>query len=273
MEKFRRLSAPHRRLRIGSRGNDVERFQVALRERLSKSPSAGDVPAPPTGGEIFENTLRPWRHVRYWLGLPAESIEDGHPMTVGAQRAVRWPWARTPAARARARKRRKDHAAQAPRRAVEWAEDQIGTVEDPPGSNKGGKITVWQQALGAWLVGAAWCGTFVGNALRAAGVVGINYRVASVAYIEDDAKAGRNGWKAWVNKLRGKAGDAVILFGRGVHVEFIVRRRWWGYETVGGNTSPEGSSGSQSNGGCVAPRKRYWWAVYGVARPNYPKGA
>lgn len=154
-------------------------------------------------------------------------------------------------------------------KARRWAAAQVGTVENPAGSNRGGKITEWQMYFGLWLVGLAWCGVFVGRALAHAGVP-VNFRVASVAAIEDDAKAGRNGFKLWRGAREGRAGDAVILFGRGIHVELIAKRVAGGYITYGGNTSPEGGGGSQSNGGGVYRRFRPYSQVHGIAVPDYP---
>lgn len=157
-----------------------------------------------------------------------------------------------------------------PQSAIAWARAQVGTVEQPASSNRGPKITPWQQSWGSWLVGQPWCGVFVGVALRDhGGVVGLNSRLAAVAFIEDDAIARRFGWAGWHGARNGTPGDAVILFGRGVHVELIATVHPWGYTTVGGNTSAEGSSGSQSNGGGVFVRSRPFSVVRGCARPRY----
>lgn len=165
-------------------------------------------------------------------------------------------------------------------KAVKWAKAQVGTKESPPNSNKGPRISEWQKETargGSWLVGAPWCGVFVENACRRAGVKTTS-RWASVGFIEDDAKAKRGGFSAWhspryFNRVR--TGTLVVLFGRGVHVE-IVRSHPIRYlslglvlPTVGGNTS-SGNSGSQSNGGGVYKRFRFRWNVHGFAIPKYP---
>jgi hypothetical protein len=159
-----------------------------------------------------------------------------------------------------------------PDAACKWALEQArdGVRESPPFSNRGPRITDWQQAFGSWLVGQAWCGVFVGTALkRHGGVVGIDSRVASVALIEDDARGGRHGWRTLVAPHAAKRGDAVVLFGRGVHVELVLENHGTYLRTVGGNTSP-GSGGSQSNGGGVYVRDRPMSAVHCVCRPNWP---
>lgn len=136
-----------------------------------------------------------------------------------------------------------------------------------------------QEALAAWLLETAWCGTWVAWALAAAGVKGITSRLASVALIEDDARARRLpffDWRApseWRQVLRG---DLVVLFGRGVHVEMVRGFLQSGGQvyviTDGGNTS-SGSGGSQSNGGGSYRRVRPLGDVHGFARVDYPGGA
>lgn len=163
----------------------------------------------------------------------------------------------------------------APRRvALQWARAQWNArvTEHPAGSNRGKPVEDWQKAFGSYLVGLAWCGVYVGTALKHAGVK-VTPRVASVALIEDDAKAGINGFERVVGWRNAMPGDVAILFGRGVHTEIIAwPHKNLGYlTTYGGNTSYEGASGSQSNGGCVAKRHRRKSDVYLIVRPRYPK--
>lgn len=159
---------------------------------------------------------------------------------------------------------------------LRWARAQWNArvKEVPPGSNEGPGITAWQKAFGAWLVGEPWCGVYAGTALKHGGVK-VTSRVASVALIEDDARAGKNGFAEIVPWHRAMKGDLVILFGRGVHVEVIAypHKRLGYLTTYGGNTSYEGKSGSQSNGGCVAKRHRPRSEVYAIVRPKYPKAS
>lgn len=145
-------------------------------------------------------------------------------------------------------------------------------TENPPGSNRGGIITTWETRLaggGSWLVGAAWCGTFAANMLLEAGVTGVNSRLASVAFIEDDARAGRAPFTNWtLDRTRVKPGDLVVMFGRGIHVEVVLEAGPAYVHTVGGNTS-SGTAGSQSNGGGVYERFRAYSDVHGFALVNY----
>lgn len=157
-----------------------------------------------------------------------------------------------------------------PEKALAYARRYIGTRENPAGSNRGGIITVWQRALGAWLVGQAWCGTFAAAVLMAVGVRGVTSRMAAVAFIEDDARAGRGPFTGWSsNPSSARPGDLVVLFGRGVHVEVVEKVLAGGIQTIGGNTAP-GAAGSQSNGGGVFRRVRPFSAVHGIAHVSYP---
>lgn len=174
------------------------------------------------------------------------------------------------------RKRQIKDRTAAPAKAVAWARSQRGTTESPAGSNKGPKITAWQEAFGSWLVGQPWCGVFVGTALKRAGVK-VTGRVAGVVLILEDARLGRNGFKSIVYRRStgqgrvdaGAPGDAIGMFGESTHVELIQRRVSGGYLTVGGNTSP-GTVGSQSNGGGVFERVREDSQVAYIVRPDYP---
>lgn len=153
-----------------------------------------------------------------------------------------------------------------PAKAIREAERFLGKYESR-GPNRAPWLDPIEREFG--FLGAPYCGIGVGHCLRVAGVKGITSRVAAVAYIEDDAKAHRGGFLKLVDPRSAHPGDAVGLFGRGVHVELVVKRHWWGLSTIGFNTSPEGSSGSQSNGGGCYRRRRPWSSVYYVARPRY----
>ena len=170
-------------------------------------------------------------------------------------------------------------------KALRWLTNHRYLTEDPPGSNSDHRADGIRKAQmdcaggGTWLVGLPWCGVWCFNALQAAGVRGINSRMAAVAYIEDDAKAERGcyrgwmgpreGWDSWENGLF--RGDLVVMFGRGVHVETLrdMDREARLIRTDGGNTS-SGNTGSQSNGGGSFPRWRSIDDVYGFALVDYP---
>lgn len=170
-------------------------------------------------------------------------------------------------------------------KALRWWTLHRGLKEDPPGSNRDDRadgITAAQRRLGAWLIGLAWCGVWLANALLAAGVKGVNYRQASVALIEDDARAGKAPFRDWLaptlkNARRCLRGDGVVLFGRGVHVEGFRALKYvigvgWCVRCEGGNTRPPGASGSQADGGMSTPTLRPLSSVHGFARVDYPGG-
>jgi hypothetical protein len=162
-----------------------------------------------------------------------------------------------------------------------WLSSHRGITEQPAGSNRDNRadgITAAQRRIGTWLVGLPWCGVWAANGLLAAGVKGVSYRLASVAFIEDDAKAGRAPFRDWLpasQHRRVLRGDLAVMFGRGVHVETVRSFRQvsgaWYVITEGGNTS-SGTTGSQSNGGGSFKRVRPLANVYGFARVDYPGG-
>ena len=174
---------------------------------------------------------------------------------------------------------------------LHWLSSHRGITEQPAGSNTdqrkdGIRAAQLRIAGGAsFLLRAPWCGTWAGRALLAGGVKGVTSRVASVAAIEDDARAGRgpfHGWHAgpftrhdWERSIF--RGDLVVLFGRGIHVAVIRDAK---FDRAGrllyvitdeGNTS-SGNGGSQDNGGGAFRRIRPASAIHGVARVNFPGG-
>jgi hypothetical protein len=162
-------------------------------------------------------------------------------------------------------------------KALHWLSTHRGITEDPPGSNSDNRkdgIRAAELRIGPWVVGEPWCGTWQHSALKAAGVQNLTGRMASVALIEDDARAKKYCYRGWTTDhklvLRG---DLVVLFGRGVHVEGVRRvfPRLGLVLTDGGNTS-SGNNGSQANGGGSFRRWRPFSAVHGYALIDYPGG-
>lgn len=155
------------------------------------------------------------------------------------------------------------------RRAVRWALDAVGTVEKPAFSNKGPRITKWQEMSGYPGGGVPWCQCFTNvsawfgmkgrTELDCANIGG--YTVAVV----DRAKrrspmGGVTGWRTcrlsecepgdWVY-FKFSAGDSVQHVG--VFLEY--NRAAGTVKCVEGNTSP-GNGGSQDNGGGAFIRTR-----------------
>lgn len=182
--------------------------------------------------------------------------------------------------------------AKARTRSLHWLSKHNGFTEQPAGSNTDNRsdgIRRAQLRLGSWLVGLAWCGVWAAMGLLASGVKGVSYRQAGVANIEDDARASRRPFSHWVephearryrklpipgrkHRHRTLRASLVVLFGRGVHVETVIRvhPHLGLIRTYGGNTSKEGdTTGSQSNGGCSAKRWRRLSDAHGFAIPDY----
>jgi len=163
-------------------------------------------------------------------------------------------------------------------KALHWLSTHRGITENPWGSNfdtRADGIRAAQRRCangGTWLDRSPWCGEWQFSALKAAGVKGITSRIASVGLIEDDARAGRNGFRGWTTDYRrAQRGDLAVMFGRGVHVEGVRRilPKAGVVITDGGNTS-SGNAGSQSNGGGSYRRVRKLSDVHGYALVRYP---
>lgn len=160
--------------------------------------------------------------------------------------------------------------------ALEHLSKRLGYTENPANSNfddrpDGIKTSQRHTAGGGtWLDRQPWCGCWCFYALEAAGVAGIDSHLASVAQIEDYAKAGQKCYRGWTtDRSKVKPGDLAVIGGYGVHVETVVAIEGSDTRTRGGNTSP-GSSGSQSNGGGAYERVRSPSEVRGYALVAYP---
>jgi hypothetical protein len=147
-------------------------------------------------------------------------------------------------------------------KSAKWHDSHLGITESPSDSNcdsRSDGIRTSQDgcANGTWLRNQPWCGCWAWSGLYAAGKVkkGESW-LASVASIEDYAKAAKGPFRGWTTDgTKAKKGDLVVLFGRGQHVG-TVRSIDANYaHTWEGNTS-SGSGGSQSNGGGSYKRSR-----------------
>jgi hypothetical protein len=256
---------PHRTLRVQDRlmtGRDVRGVQQHVGVEAD--------------GQYGIKTRKAVRKRLHKLGADMKAF-DRKGLSVRQQRILRGYEKPPKVWQKRARKRAEQASHPAPRKqavqdALHYA--KLGIREQPAGSNAGPFISQWQRetARGAtYLDRQPWCGIFCENVCRDVGVDTVP-QWAGVALIEDFARQHSGGFSAWTSGFTTacKPGDLVVLFGRGVHVELIVEVHTWGYVTVGGNTSFEGASGSQSNGGCVAKRNRSAGDVHGVAHVKYP---
>lgn len=145
---------------------------------------------------------------------------------------------------------------------VDWALNQIGTTEDPPGSNH---VRYWDDIGLHGFQGEPWCAAFYLAGLLATNTVPVT-RSVYVPTIRANYQA--------VRKLHSvseaRPGDQVLYrFGQGhtgVLVSTDVSEKT--ITTVEGNTSPD-NRGSQDNGGGVFLRHRPWAQVWGVGRPDF----
>ena len=161
--------------------------------------------------------------------------------------------------------------------ALKHMSDRVGYTENPRNSNSDmrpdgiRKSQTQTAAGGTWLHYQPWCGCWCFYALQTAKVRDIDFTLASVSQIEDNARKKAKCFKGWVTDGRlARAGDLVVVGGYGVHVEMLRGPVSSGeIPTFGGNTSP-GAAGSQSNGGGAYRRVRYPREVRGFALVRYP---
>lgn len=174
-----------------------------------------------------------------------------------------------------------------------WA--RLGWDENPAGSNEVPELAAVCRRLGlsSWYadMGWAWCdfsahvaGLVVGSEACAAGV-GATHRYNGLYTVEslEIADAGRYGWKpvpkqnarlgtkGWIDFQGGEKSGVDHTFwilGAPGQVCFGMAPAATEVVTAEGNTSGEGESGSQSNGGRLAIRKRPLALIAGVATPT-----
>jgi hypothetical protein len=171
----------------------------------------------------------------------------------------------------------KDEPADAPKSgtrqtALDFLGARLGYTENPADSNKdtrsSGISTSQLHCLG-W-DGEPWCGCWAYFGEEAAGVAGIDSSLASVAAIEEEARAGVAPFRGWTtDRSKVRPGDLVVIGGYGVHVATVRKIDGSNTLTREGNTSA-GSSGSQSNGGGAYDRTRYPSEVRGYALVRFP---
>lgn len=149
----------------------------------------------------------------------------------------------------------------------------VGKVE-ATGNNDGAWVLKLQRhtARGAdYLDRAPYCGIGMENCAAAIGCKTVP-QWASVAAIEDMARAGTGGFERWTTDRHSIPDGAivlVVLFGRGVHVEGVNDFKSDHLDSIGFNTS-SGVAGSQSNGGGVYRRQRLYSQVHGYAVVRNP---
>lgn len=175
--------------------------------------------------------------------------------------------ARRNRALARRRQRQIRAATTGPAAAVRWALSQVGTVEQPNGSNWGPKIADWIKACG-YTGPVPWCACFATEAATHGGAARLrNGYCPAIA-------AGIGSYRR-VPLAQARAGDFILFAFPGVggaepdHIGVLVARDAATVTCVEGNTSP-GTAGSQNNGQGVYQRTRPTSLVHSVIRPPYP---
>lgn len=153
------------------------------------------------------------------------------------------------------------------KKALAWAKSKVGVTESPAGSNWGPEIGAWIRYTG-YTGPVYWCGCFCTYAVVAIGKAKIptRIRLGYDGYIKSDAQSHANGLVA-VGFSEARAGDIVVY--TYPHIELVESVQGDSIKTIGGNTSPQNSGGSDSNGGGVFARTRSRGEVACVARPDY----
>lgn len=148
---------------------------------------------------------------------------------------------------------------------VARAKGEIGTTEDPPGSNR----TKYGRRYG--MDGYAWCAMFIWWLLAYEGEI----EHVKSAYTPTVADWYRKQGRFFTDRSEAELGD-LIFFHNGSRISHIGILRDDAPEagaipTIEGNTS-SGSSGSQDDGGGVFKRERIsvsGFAIAGYAKPHY----
>jgi hypothetical protein len=228
-------------------------------------------------GEYGPATRRAAKRAAFALGIAAKELENG--LTPEVRRKIRHPELRSAAEKARAERRRpwlkrlrERYQGGGPKAALRYARKQIGVTESPPGSNRGPLIDKWNRAVGTPPgPNAFWCGAFANACLVAAGFTPKPW-MKSCIQIEQHARGGVEGW-SW--HASPEPGDLVLYSEKGVagHVGVVERLEGGTLVTIEGNTSRQGATSSQSNGGGVFERRRNprdpSFPARGYARPPY----
>lgn len=267
----------HRALTLATprpKGEDVEALQRAINQSYEHYRIDRRIAV---DGEMGQQTLHAARQVARCKGVtagPWRKLRKGR-ISRGTQRLIR--------GRDKSRREKLATARRAPYRrklrrryrpvpgelAISRARKYIGTTEQPAGSNWGPTVSKFIRFTG-YTSPVFWCGCWAAWVVCKLGGAKIpsRIRLGYAPYITADAQAGRNGLTA-VPFDAARPGDIITLWG-GQHIEVVAERpNGDTVKTIGGNTSPEGGSGSQSNGGGVYERTRRRSDIDCVARPNY----
>lgn len=274
-------SRPHRMLFMVSgergfmEGADINALQVALK---GLHPELAGLRV---DGEFGPATASAVAWAKRWvLGFPMKALTKGYAtnLSVSSQEMVRgmrpvpryWLWRAGWRMRQLAKRQAGSSMAD---RAAAWAESQIGLKEQPAGTNKvpplmadatGQGVMKWIAAMGfPWCAFGFWLAYLHAGSETARRVM-IKYAWNGLytPTILDMALAGQEGLRVvgWSEITRG-TGILINFPGGDPRVDHIemssAAPRGDELRSIGFNTSFEGQSGSQSNGGAVAARTRY----------------
>ena len=167
-----------------------------------------------------------------------------------------------------------------PQDVVKAAQSKLGTIEKGGKDGKSGNIVEfwdwWKKNTGQNDQGASWCAVFISWCFAQASASSLVAAKNKFGFIY--CPDGVN----WFSKKKQviaskdcKPGDIVFFDweGKGIsdHVGLVLENHTTYLITIEGNTSAEGITGSQQNGGGVYQRKRFVdKTIIAVARPAWP---
>lgn len=254
-------------------GPDVKALQRAINARARELPFTDANLT--IDGQFGSHTLSASGRAAFALGLSdaaCEVIKAGR-VSVLTQHLIRNPSDLSAEDRQRASarqadlKRRYEARRNGARAAVRWARSKIGVHENPPGSNWGLPVQTWIQFTG-YDGPVFWCGCFVAYAVVHNGGANVpeRIRLGFHEYINEDARAGRNGFLRAVSVQDARPGDIATFSFK--HIGLVVGPTKDGMiHTIDGNTSA--TDGSNNNGGEVAEHRRPVSQVTCVGRLDY----
>lgn len=269
-------AAVHRDLMLttpNTKGPDIKALQGAINARARELPFT-DAKLK-TDSEFGNHTAGASFRVAYALGLSDEVCGQIKAGTVDqlTQQLIRDPSSLSAEDRQRRRarkpmlKRRYEARKEGASTAVKWARSQIGVHEHPKGSNWGHPVQDWITFTG-YGGPALWCGCFVAFAVVEKGGAEIPQRIrlGFDLNVNDDARAGRNGFERAVGVEDAKAGDVATFSFR--HIALVAGPTKDGMiHTIDGNSSA--TNGTNNNGGEVAEHRRSVGLVTCVGRLRY----
>ena len=225
-------------------------------------------------GDAGPRTFRQAKFVAELIGLDESrinAIKNGHRVTQEVQRLLRNPETRSKQDRIREERRRprfqklrRDHG-EGMQAAVEWMVAQVGTNEQPAGTNRGPfPIDECQDYFGLGEP-VPWCGCLAGYAIEKIGGIDTGTWWPFSGSITSDARAGLNGLED-VNPTTAGVGCIATFFSGGNDHVGLVRApaRASTLLTVEGNTSSV--RGLDSDGGIIELRERSFSELTIVAR-------